>query len=94
MEIDTKDNSSKTSNMDKAHKNLPLDISIKAIFTWENLKGMGNISGRMVVFTRVHFEMGLGMVMVHGKKEQEETVINMKEIITEIKNMGMVSLHG
>ena len=75
--------------MDKALRNLLMEIYMLVVISTENLQDTVNIIGLMVAFSRETLRMDYVMVMVYGKEDQDN-LINIKVFMLTIKNVVMV----
>ena len=75
--------------MDKALRNLLMEIYMLVVISTENLQDTENIIGLMVAFSRETLRMDYVMVMVYGKEDQDN-LINIKVFMLTIKNVVMV----
>lgn len=93
MAIDTKDSSKIVLNMEKGSNISLMEILIKEIIKWVNLRDMGSITGLVAVFSKEILKLGLGVARECGKKEQEE-VISMKVNGSMIRKKDLGCLLG
>ncbi len=78
METDMRGNSEKVSKTAKVYRNLPMEISTRALSTWENLTVTVNTSGPTAVFTKAISETVSGTAVEPGRRILS-TLINTKE---------------
>jgi hypothetical protein len=94
MAIDMKENGSIASSMVKEQIFLLMVISTLENTKMENQRVKDNILGQTAHSTLENSKTGLSMARADGRAVRDHNAISMKEIISQIRNLAMVYLHG